>query len=180
LAGYSNKELMSRGLEKTPMGRGRKLVEFTEKSGADWTVESTPVFLITQDQSAIILENAISIVTSGAKSDPVYQKPVRVVSQPKRGTDLVAYWTADGGKNLKEESAALFAESIEIALNDASNVASSNSNAHKTFRYLEGGTEKIERGQLITTYCDHMLIKTLRGEPMSIPNRQYAPEYACH
>lgn len=172
LLSYSHKQLMQRGLEKMPVGGGKKLVGHTETAGSDWTIESTPVFLMTQDQSAIILENSISIFAPGRKSDAVYHNPIRVVSQPKHETDLEGYWTAENGKRLKEESSSLFAESVEIALREALNMENTNNNAHKTFRYLEGNVEKMERGQLISERCDRVVIKTLRGQPMSIPSRR--------
>ena len=172
LASYSHKDLMQRGLEKIPTSGNKKLVEFSEKPDANWSVESMPVFLITQDQSAIILENSISIYAPGAKSAAVYQSTVKIVSQPKSATDLTSFWTADNGKKLKEESVDLFAQSVDIALREAANMANPNNNAHKTFRYLEGGAKKTERGQLISEQCDRVIIKTLRGTPMSIPTQR--------
>ena len=172
LASYSYKELMQQGLVKVPIGGDKKLIGYSEKSATGWLVDSTPVFSMTQDQSAIIIDNLILVYASEQREDPAYTNIVRVVSQPWSGADLVNHWVADNGRKLKEASVSLFAESIEIALSDAINKAKPNNLAHKTFRYLEGRNEKMERGQLISEQCDRVVIRTLRDAPMSIPVRR--------
>lgn len=169
LKDYSHKELMQRGLAKTTAGGGKKLLAFSDNPGADWLIESIPIFSMTQDQRAIVLENAISLYPPNATA-PAYQNAVRVVSQTRDGADLIKFWSANGGEKLKEESASLFAHSLDIVLAEAS--APSKDGAQKTFRYLEGNTEKMERAQLISEHCDRAVIKTLRGWLMSIPVRR--------
>lgn len=172
LAGYRYNELMQPGLARIPFGGGKKLIGHSEKSATDWLVESTPVFSMTQDQSAIILDNLISIYAPGQQESAEYKNIVRVVSRPWNGQDPMSHWSAENGRKLKEASVGLFAESVDIALNDAMDRAKPNNLAHKTFRYLEGGTEKMERGQLIREQCDRVVIRTLRDAPMSIPVRR--------
>lgn len=172
LASYGYKELMQQGLAKLPAGGDKKLLSHSEKSPTDWLVESTPVFSMTQDQSALIVDNLILVYASGQRDAAAYKKVVRVVSQTRNETDLVGYWSAENGRNLKQESASLFAESLDIGLNDAVDVTKPNNNPHKTFRYLEGRNEKMERGQLISERCDRLVIRTLRDAPMSIPVRR--------
>lgn len=179
LAGYSYKELMHHGLAKIPASGGMKLINHSEKSSTDWLVESTPVFSMTQDQSALIVDNLVLVYASGQREAAPYKKVVRVVSQPRTETDLVGYWSADNGKNLKQVSVDLFAASVDIGLNDAINMAKPNNNAYKTFRYLEGKNEKMERGQLVSEHCDRLVIKTLRDAPMSIPVRRDTPGAAA-
>lgn len=174
LASYNHRELMQSALEMTPAGGRKRLVGFSETPGDDWFIESMPIFSFSPDQRAIILENNISIYPPGNWTAAVYKNIVKVVSQPKSETDIVSFWTTDNGKKLKEESAGLFAESLGIALSEAANMANQNNNAHKTFRYFEGSTERMERGQLISEHCDRVVIKTLRGTPMSIPTRRDA------
>lgn len=163
---------MQEGLKKTLTRGNKKLVAFSEKTGTGRFVESTPVFSLTQDQSAIILENIISVHDHAIPSTVVYQNTVKVVSQARKETDLVGFWTANQGETLKEESTRLFADSLDIALNEAANGADKDSNPQKTFRYLEGSVEKMERGQLISNRCGRVVIKTLRGGLMSIPARR--------
>src|SRR5882757_2396630 len=172
LDSYKHQELMRRGLEKTFTGGSKKLVESTEKPGADWFIESAPVFSITQDQTAIILDNSASIYAPNAPSAAAYQNTVTVVSLAKEGTDLATFWTANSGEKLKEESASLLAESLDIILSEMASGPSKEGNPYKTVRYFEGTTEKMERGQLISERCGQVLIKTLRGGLMSVPARR--------
>ena len=172
LASYKHQELMRRGLQKTLTGGSKKLVEFSEKPGGDWFIESAPVFSITQDQTTIILDISISVYAPNAPSAAAYQNTVRVVSLAKDGADLASFWTAKDGEKLKEESASLLAESLDIILSEMASGPSKEGNPYKTVRYFEGTTEKMERGQLISERCGRVLIKTLRGGLMSVPARR--------
>jgi len=169
LSSYTYRELMQRGLQKTSMGGRKKLAEYTEKPGAEWLIESTPIFLITQDQSALILENSVSIYAPGATSTAAYQNIIKVISVTRVEKDLPGFWTANQGEKLKEESASLLAQSIDLAINDMANGSKENNNAQKTFRYFEGHSKKFERGQLVSEQCNRRVIKNLRGWLMSIP-----------
>lgn len=168
LSTYTYKELMQRGLEKTSINGPKKLIEFADMNRTDWRIESVLAFSVTQDQSAIILDNSISIYQPEIKK-PSYQNTIRVVSRAREEPDLVNFWTADEGKRLKEESASLFAQSVDIAVNDMSNEPTNENNAYKTIRYLQGKTEKIERAQPIQESCNRLVIKTLRGWLVSVP-----------
>jgi len=172
LSHYTHKELMQRGLQKVSAGGMHKLIEFSKIPDSKWLVVSAPVFLITQDQSAIILENSIAIHAPDTPSNVLYQNTIRVVSETKEGKDLTGFWTANQGEKLKEESAGLFAQSLDIAMSEMANGSNSGDKPQKTFRYLEGHTEKMERGQLISEQCNRMVIKTLRGGLISIPARR--------
>lgn len=174
LSEYKHIDLMQRALEKASTGGSKKLVAFSEKPGADWFVESRPVFLVTQDQSAIILDNAISIYAPGAPAAAAYQNVVRVVAKAREETDLASFWTANQGEKLKEESARLFADSLDIAFGELATGSSKDNNAHKTVRYLEGNVEKMERGELVSQNCSRVVIRTLRGWLMSVPARRSA------
>lgn len=177
LKDYSHKELMERALAKTAVGSGKKLVAFSDKPSADWSIESVPIFSMTQDQSAIVLESAISVYPPNATT-PAYQNAVRVISQTKDSTDFSKFWTANGGEKLKEESASLLAHSLDIAIAEAANPPGKD-NVQKTFRYSEGNVEKMERAELISEQCDRAVIKTLRGWLMSIPARRTPDAAPC-
>jgi hypothetical protein len=169
LANFSHKELMQRALERTSAVGVKKVVEFTEQPGGDLFIESAPVFSMTQDERAIILDDAIAIYAPGTPSTPAYQNVIRVVSQPAEGANLIGFWTANQGEKLKDESIGLFAESIDIVLGEATRGTTKNDNPYKTVRYLQGGLEKMERGQLISELCDRVVIRNLRGWLMSVP-----------
>lgn len=174
LSTYSHKDLMQKGLEKTMSAGSKKLVEFSEKPGADWFIESTPVFSITQDHSAIILENAVSVYRPNAPAAAAYENIVKVISHASSSKDLAVFWTANEGEKLKEESASLFAHSLDVAMSEAALGPGEGNAPHKTFRYFEGSVEKMERGQLVSERCNRVVIRNLRGWLMSIPAGQGA------
>jgi hypothetical protein len=165
---------------------GRKLVVDGESpEGGDWSIESVPVFLMAQNQKALILDNLVSIRAPNANEDTLQQTRIRVISHAEENPDPAAIWTADQGRKLKEVSAWLFSESMNIALNDASHNAGNHDHPFKTIRYLEGGTNKMERAQVIDDRCDRLVIRTLRGSFMSVPvkpslsGKGSSPETRC-
>ncbi len=61
---------------------------------------STPVFLMTQDQSAIIVENVIALYPAPGSSKPQYRNTIRAVSRAQDAEDLTAMWAGNGGEKL--------------------------------------------------------------------------------
>ena len=119
----------------------------------------------------MVLDNAITLYRRGESAKPAYKKTVRIVSNPADGTDLVDHWSAGDGLRLADVSAAMLAESFDAALLDMGAGKSESDIPFKTVRYLEGSAEKMERAQLIQERCNRMLLRTLRGELMSVPPR---------
>lgn len=169
LHNYTSNELMQRGLQKISIGGNKKLIAADEQPGNDWLIATTPVFFMTQDQSAIILENSIVVYAPDAPTSVAYQNTIRVISEPRNDNDLAHFWTTDQGEQLKNESAYLFARSLEIAMRRMSSDTDAINTPQKTFRYLEGHDKKIERGYLVSEHCNRMIIRTLRGEFISVP-----------
>jgi hypothetical protein len=170
LEGYAYADLMRRALDRTLAPGEKKLVAASEKPGTGWFVESFPIFAMTQDQKAIVLENAVSIHAPGAAGTP-YQNIIKIVSQPNGEADPRGFWSANRGERLKEESVNLLAHSFDMAMGHAAGSLDAGSDAQKTFRYLEGSTERMERATLVTAYCNRAVIKTLRGWLMSVPTK---------
>lgn len=180
LGSFTHLQLMQAGLQRTVVGGSKRLRSATEPAGTDWLIESAPVFSVTQDQSALVLDNALRIFAPGA-STVAYAQTVRVVSAPlvvpaattlpqsANASAVVLVWLESQGRRLTDESAALFAESMDIALTDAVARVGDENAAHKTFRYPEGGSERMERAQPVAERCGRTLIRTLRGWLMSIP-----------
>lgn len=125
-----------------------------------------PVFSLTQDETALVLDNVISISQPGAAS---YVNTIRIVSAPSQAPNLVQYWSANQGEKLKSLSVGLVADSLQIAMKGANGSFGGETPTYKTVRYLEGKTEKMERAQLLGEQCNRALIKTLRGWLMSVP-----------
>lgn len=169
---FNSRELIQRAARKSSSRISEKFIENAADSSREMFIESLPFFSLTQDQTAIILNNIIVVHLPGNKPETDYRKTIRIVSTAQNASDPVAFWTASDGERLKDESAQLVAESIDIALSDA--VASLNSNdvPYQTVRYREGRTEKVERAQVLGNRCDRLLIKTLRDTLMLVPTSQ--------
>lgn len=171
----THRDLMQKSLSLVPVGANKALVEADgrgDSSVSEWAVKSEPVFLITQDQSTLIVENQVVISKANSANADAYKKSVRVVSEVKSAPDLRVFWTQEQGAKLKEETVNLFAKSLELALEDAQRVESSEPKPRKTVRYFEGGEEKMERGEVLDECCGRTLIRTLRGGLMSVPNQR--------
>lgn len=169
LDSFSYRELMKRALERSNAGYDGRIIEPGVESGQETVVENIPVFALTQDQSAIVMDNAIAIQRPGSTTESMYRTIVRVVSSPKATEELPAAWLANNGEPIKDESARLVAEALDIAFKDSARTSGSESLPFRTVRYAEGSSEKIERAQILDRHCNRLLIRTLRGVLMSVP-----------
>lgn len=152
-----------------PPEAGLPMLAADVKPQSGLVIASAPVFYMTQDQGALILDNTVSVFKAGSEK-PVYTNTVRVVSRAGDAADLVAHWRQDGGKRLQEESARLFRHSVDIVRAHALvPYDAAAAVAQKTFRYVEGKRDAIERAQPISEHCGRALVKNLRGWLMSIP-----------
>lgn len=178
----THRELLLQGLAKARRGASKKPVQAGEAIGASWVIETAPIFSVTQDERALVIDNAITIRAPDAPDAVLYQNVVRVVSQPRPPADaaspLLAFWTANEGRMLKQESADLFAQSLDAVLVELAKGPEASPAPHRTVRYLEGGLEKIERASLAEERCDRLVLKTLRGWLMSVP-RQPGEALSC-
>ncbi len=167
LSAWSTRDLVRQALEKSTAGGSRAMIEAsTAESG--WVVESAPVFVLTQDQRALILENSIAVFAPGAAAAPVYQNLVRVVSAPQAGEEVAAEWNAEQGKRFKDVGADLLGRSYDLALQDMGRAAVADV-PHRTYRFAEGGTERMERAQLVESRCEATVVRTLRGSLLAFP-----------
>lgn len=162
---FTYRELMQRAVDKMATPQPVQLISYAEKSQNEWLVQSAPVFALTQDQTALVLDNVISISQPGGAS---YVNTIRIVSAPSEAANLVQFWAANQGEKLKALSVSMVADSLQIAMKGASGSLKEDTSA-KTVRYLEGKTEKMERAQLLAEQCNRALIKTLRGWLLSVP-----------
>jgi hypothetical protein len=167
LSKHSQRELLADAIKLTRFGGSKQVLETDSPNNAQWLVESTPTFWMTQDQSALILENLISI-SDGTNTAPAYQSVIRAVSPRVAHKDIIAHWSAESGKRLKDETAALVAHSIDVALSDLQKLHVATP-TQKTFRYAEGSIERMERASFFTQTCERVVVKTLRGGLLSFP-----------
>ncbi|WP_051294110.1 hypothetical protein [Pseudoduganella violaceinigra] len=175
LATFNHGELAERAF---PVEAGVRLLDGDARTPAGMRIASAPVFYMTQDQSALIVDNTVSVFQAGSKR-PVYTNTVRVVSRAVEVENEAIYWQRNRGQRLREASAALFRESVEIARADALAPMATLAGAQQTFRYLEGKTEAIERAEPISEFCGRALVRNLRGWLMSVPVKRASPAPGC-
>lgn len=168
LSDFKYRDLMKQALEKIATAGNKRLVEPSEKPGTDVQIESIPVFSMTQDQTAIVLDNAVAIYGPGTAQEAAYKNIIRVVSRTETSADLVNFWSTNEGAAIKAESARLLADSLDIALDEIA-ADREQERPQRTIRYIEGNAEKMERGQVIKELCDRVVLKNLRGWIMSVP-----------
>lgn len=169
LAKFSSRDLLRRALTKTANSANGASIEKSEDSGSVVVVASDPVFSLTQDQKAIVLDNTIDIQLPGTSSVAAYRNVIRIVSMPLNVAEPSSLWLANDGQQLKDESVELVAVSIDIASLDAAIGTSQESLPYRTVRYREGSVEKMERAQILNNRCGRLLIRTLRGMLLSVP-----------
>jgi hypothetical protein len=162
-------DLYARAIERlATAGAGSSLCDGTRSDEA-WIAASAPVYAMTQDQRALVLENRMSLKPPGTPDDRAYMHVVTVVSAPLAADDPVEGWTVDNGEPLKTLSAELLGQSLEVAQRLAAGVPVAADASYRTVRYHEGTAEKIVRAQLVAATCDRMLLKTLRDTFLSVP-----------
>jgi hypothetical protein len=141
---------------------------------AEWLVESAPVFALTQDQSALVLENAVSVRKKGSTGPAVYERMIKVVSSPVAEPDPVAYWTRDNGARLRQVTGELLQESVDLSVSMAAKTLPGSAAPQRSFRYFEGKTEKVERAGLVVERCARRVLLTLRDALISVPSSSSA------
>jgi len=155
---------------------GEKRLAPRDQAGNDgFLLETLPVYAMTQDERAILIDNVVRVYKPGARETPEFAGIVRVVSTPlPKDITPSDYWLKDDGKRMRDLSAELWAESVDIGLGEWS---APHDGPEKTYRYAEGAAERMERAKLLREVCGHLVVKTLRGEFLSIPKR--GPLQAC-
>jgi hypothetical protein len=169
LAEFRYPQLLQMALR--PLSAGPKLLPPGTEAG--WVISSLPVFSMTADRQALVLDNEVALFRPGASAKPMYSGTVRVVSAPRGTVDPVAEWSApaEGTTLLKQESARMVAHSIQLALRDALHPTPNAGGAHRTIRYRQGDEDKMERAQPLETLCQRIVMRNLRGWLMSVPVR---------
>ncbi|MDP9933514.1 hypothetical protein J2X92_005775 [Variovorax paradoxus] len=135
-------------------------------AGDTWQIDSVPVFALTQDQTALVLDNEVSVKASVV---PIYAGVIRVVSAPLAESDPVAHWSRGDGAALRLLAGDLLRESIELAASRAAKTLPLGTGKQQTFRYYEGKTSKVERATLLVDGCARRVLLTLRETLMSVP-----------
>jgi hypothetical protein len=169
LSGFTYRELVEQALRSQSVVGHKKIIGATEY-GDGLVITTHPVFFLTQDQRALVLENEIRISRADSPKDDLYRNMFRIISDPRAAGDLTGYWGGDEAKPIKELSQKLFVQSLKLVM--AVVGARSQPGLEKTFRFYEGGNKQIERGRLLQQECSRVAILNLRGWVVSVP----APE----
>lgn len=170
LGSYLDGELETRSLAQAAASKELVLVAAGDNITADWVFHSEPVFAMTQDRRALVMDNRISLYARANPEKPVYLNTVRVVSAAISDADPAAFWQAENGEHLKDMSAHMLLESLVLVKTELQQAGTS-AYPQKTVHYPEGGTDMIERASILSESCDHLVIRTLRGWVMSVPRK---------
>jgi len=136
---------------------------------ARWHVQSDPVFSLTPDETAFVLENDITVREAGPQGVIRYQGVVKVVAAATPQADPRHHWMANDGAPLKAETGALFLESIALAVDSAAQRWPTVAAKPQTYRYLEGTASRAERASLVAARCPQIVLRTLRNTLLSVP-----------
>lgn len=138
------------------------------RTATPWQATATPVFSMTQDQKAIVLDSLVEVRAPGSGT-PAFASPIRVVGAPASTDDAVTYWTAADGEALRATSESLLAESLRVALLFADTGMPAPTPGARSVRFMQGSTERVERAEVLQEDCGRTLLRTLRGNLMSVP-----------
>lgn len=163
LEGYTHEELLQGSLlAMRSVGEKRVVVGAKAKAeSGEALIDSLPMFFMTQDQRALILEHAVVIKRPG-KEKP-YENMIRIVTK----TETAPIHP----ETLRESSIRMYAQSLDLAIDDFKAVGPASDAGFRTVRYQEGGTERMERAQVVSEQCDQMVLRTLRGAVLVVPRK---------
>jgi hypothetical protein len=162
----------------------REISQFQSPKGM---VTSSPSFILTKKNDALIIENVIkrhevqtksskskrkkrSVRTERSKSKYSYENVVVIISDEI--IDPKNYLSENFGENLKRMSADLFLESINFATQDMNPLSASIKFPQETIRFYIGDILRIERGNVLHRECGRIIFKTLRGWIKSVPQNE--------
>lgn len=159
-----------------PLSAAQPAVAVAEGQGRErWRVLALPTFALHADRSRLVLDNQLRITDTTGAGLP-FDVMVRVLSN--RRVDDAAFDPAEEAAQLKQETARLLAHSIDVALHARGLPAGEAGPPFRTHRYQDGGRESMERAQLLGTGCGRVVLRTLRGWLLSVPQKTEA-QPAC-
>jgi hypothetical protein len=147
-----------------------------DADGAPWSLEVLPLYRMTQDRRALMVDAVVTVRASGV-TDVTARSAVRVVSSPRAAEGAAQVWSDNGGEALKAESTQLLSQAVTLALSDLAGQWDASTAAQRTIRFPEGGVERIERAHVLQQQCGRAVVRTLRGDLMAVPMN--APEGAA-
>lgn len=143
---------------------------------AGWSVDVHPIYWMTQDRQALILDAAFSIRERG-KMPAVRQLNLRAVSSPKVAGEALDHWKQDLA--LTAQAAALMGEVVQTLAAELAGQWTQTQAPQRTHRYLEGGQQRIERAELVQKRCGRALLRNLSGDLLWVPLVSVEDEPPC-
>jgi hypothetical protein len=117
-------------------------------------LELRPSYTLSADERTLALDNAIRVQSpQGAPQDRI----VRVLAPPLQVVDPSAHWQQHQGQALQQQAAPMLAHSIQLILSIPA--AATEGEPTRTLRYRTGSGETMERGKLLTTGCDRIVME---------------------
>ena len=145
-----------------------------------WIVEYNPSFLLTQDESRVIALIRFKAWPQGMATDRrPRETSVRVVSAALEASEFKDRWIAPTNEVLVIKGAGLIADALEIALRWEAHQDGVSSIPFATYRFALGGHEQIERAQRVQGSCHRAILRTLRGDYLSVPMEPDDGDTAC-
>ena len=173
---FENDELVSSVIAKLNDNFSFQLIKYdrSKTKPTDLRLKSEPVFFMSQDQRELILQHSMSVYRIGEPDKILHKNAIEVSSNRIEQKDIFAFWVNDN--NLPKISAELYAISVDLFINDMfSDLKNAEKSKQKTFRYVQGGKKKYERGILVKDECNRTTIRTLRGWLKSFPSNTVVP-----
>jgi hypothetical protein len=139
-----------------------------DADGARWSLEVMPLYRMTQDRRALMVDAVVTVRSSSA-ADVVTRSAVRVVAPPRAAEGVAQMWSENDGEALKAESAQLLSQAVSLALADMAGQWDASTAPQRTIRFAEGGSERIERAQVLQQLCGRAVVRMLRGDLIAVP-----------
>ena len=179
LGSYRHADLLRDAVPMITSSNQMRVLENQIAGGAgEVLVDSVPTFFMTQDRRALVLETAIAV--RRPDHGKAYETLIRVISPATEVDTGASVWFDNEAVKLKAASARMFAQSVDLAIQE-SRAAPGGPEVFKTVRYNEGGDERMERAQILSSDCARLVLRTLRGQLLVVPRRtsDAAADAAC-
>lgn len=130
-------------------------------------IVSKPIFFLSQDARVLSLKHIVQVepaggVVPGKKVNLLYSNLIEVMAAPVLEEQAIEYWYANDGAALTAAIKALYQQSLELALSDIKGELDQAAQA-ETFKLDVLDKLRIERGNRITSACNQLVIRNLRG-----------------
>ena len=132
-------------------------------SGA-WLVSLSPVFYLSQSQTSVIAEVAVSAApTDMTGKERPRATVVRVVSGGLKEREFADQWLADDGTAVSQHAALLLSEALDVAMRWEIHETDTGTIPWATYRFAFGDREHMERAQRLSGDCRSSVLRTLRS-----------------